>query len=42
MRALKQLYLSRQYTQCVQYGEQLLKEADDEVRKHACAFISMF
>ena len=38
MRALKQLYLNRQYTQCVQYGEQPLKESDNEVRKHEEAF----
>jgi hypothetical protein len=32
MRALKNLYVSRHYTQCANYGERLLREIDDRVR----------
>ncbi|KAF7567489.1 hypothetical protein A1F96_07009 [Pyrenophora tritici-repentis] len=42
MRALKQMYLSRQYTQCVQYAEQLLKEVDEETHPVHLAYLNFY
>jgi hypothetical protein len=38
MRALKNLYVSRHYTQCANYGERLLREIDDRVRDSVISF----
>lgn len=42
MRALKNLYVSRHYTQCANYGERLLREIDDRIHPIHSAYLNFY